>query len=215
MSIFHTWTFKFLQFYNGGIIWYEKNMKKPFLKLYKQMYDGQIVEIVNYDVENLRKQTVFVKTTGDLAYDMAMYMMGWETVDSDDDAVVSFVADTPNSSHEYKNIYRIVCWDGKSYLTRSGFDIKTRQLYPKRHLCLHASINDKVDITNFINNHPESFTTVNKITILDILSMLLVDGKIGVDTFYIILQDRNRYLYIIDDETLEVRTFKDNEQIVL
>lgn len=212
MSIFHLWTYRFLKLYNSGIIWYEKNLRNPLAANYKKMYHGRIADISCYNVYDVRRTTLYTIGVWRTLFDMCWHIWSGATITHG--AVTEFHSSGALLA-EHPPIYRMRCWDNRCYLTRSGFDLATRTVCAKRRICLHASISDKIDVTWFVNQHPESFTDENYLTIPDVLTMLLLDHKISLDDFFVLLQDRGKFFYVIDDETLEVRTFKDNDNIVL
>ena len=214
MSIFNlrVWVYKILRLYTSTIIFYEKHVKKPVTVCYDSLYNGAITHLYSYDVGQLRKNILYTKPLLEFPFDVWCYLKKYNVC-----KVVSFNPQQNNgvvkqSGTDY--IYDIVCWDGRRYLTRQAFNITKRQVYPKRHKCIHASINDIIDITKFINDYPESFTDNNRITIYDVLAILFLNGYINHDTFYKVVE-QNLLLYVIDDESLEVRSFKGNEIICL
>lgn len=206
MSIFSKWIYQFLKLYNVGVIFYEVKIKKRLTEKYQSIYMNSIIEIAKYDTHQLTKEYI-VQTK---PYDVIKHALAIHKGDT------SFKTNSFHPSHTNSDpLYQITCWDNKKYLTRKTYSIENRPVSGKRHICLHASINDHLDITDFINQHPESFTAENHITLLDILCIYLINNNIHYDVFHKILLDSNIYMYVIDDETLEVRTFKDNQDIIL
>lgn len=204
MSIFSKWMYQCLKFYNMGIIMYEVRIKKRLIELYRNVYSNSIVEIVKYDTRDLMKTCILQNTLLDMMKHVYAYNQANE----------SYKSRNFETQHTMP-IYEITCWDNRKYLTRSHFDVGERVVSRKRHICLHASMNDQLDVTDFVNQHKESFTLINHITPRDILCIYFINQCIDNDLFYKIIFDENMFMYIIDDETLEVRTFKDNQAIIL
>jgi hypothetical protein len=179
--------------------------------LYQRMYDNSITKVVYYNTFDLTKKILRHKNWLMIFNDFYQYMMGKQIIKEH-----TYEAENNLYPCDTKPIYEVICYDGKKYLTRGGFDMSKRILSNKRHICLHASINDQFDMTHFINSYPTSFNEDNNINLSDIICMMLLDNSITFDDFYKLIEyDYQNFIYIVDDETLEVRTYKDNETIIL
>lgn len=210
------WFYKTIRIYKRYVIWYEKTLKNPYIRLLKSIYSGAIMHVTKYDTLHLTATVEYTKSVYNVMCDILLYVVGQQHLVKKFTRFVPSLDGIPEKHPLHiVPIYQVRCWDGRQYFTRGTFDIKDRVVSSKRHVCLHASINDVYDITEFINMHPCSFTGTNNITLIEIICMLLTDNKLSTDAFYMLLEDDSKYMYVIDDETLEVRTYKDNQPIVL
>lgn len=203
---------RLLRIYNEGLICYEKYVVKPCNSVYDRMYKNSIISIRYLNTFDMVKRTEFAKTQTDLIRDIYLYIYGQEVQKC---VKLDFHSSGQTTLDEGSPIYDITCWDNKRYLSRNSFNVHNRAISKRRHIVLHASINDVHDITIFVNTFPTSFTIENNIKIVDIMSILLMDKQITFDDFYKFIDGKDNFLYTIDDDTLEVRTFKDNDIIVL
>lgn len=203
--------YRLLRLYNDGVICYEKNVLRPWKQFHSSMYNGSILQITYYNTFDMTKRVMYNKSWYAFACDMYNMLNGKSIKKK-----VVHEGLLTNQPHNILPIYEIVCWDGRRYLTRDRFDIEHRNIRQERHLCLHASLNDVYDLTPFVNAYPTSFNSENNIQLIDIMCMALLDAKITYDEFYKLLDDKSdNFFYVIDDQTLEVRTFKDNDIIIL
>jgi hypothetical protein len=197
--------------YNECVICYEKLISKPLLCFYHTMYDKSILRVTSYNTFDITKTVLYSKSWIQTIWDAFCQSQGKQIFKR-----MNYVIKAALYPFNICPLYEIICWDGKRYLTRSDFDVSSRNLSSKRHICLHASINDTYDVTGFVNRYPTSFTIGNNIQVSDIACMLLLDDSITYDDLYKLLDSTSEnYFYVVDDETLDVRTFKDNEIIVL
>lgn len=214
MSIFNRLFYKLLRLYNQGFIWYDVYLRRAAVNMYYKIYMNSIVQVTRYDSLGLDKDTLFRKTPHDILKDYLCFHRYSDT----SYRVSSFSVDQKKDSLfplGIPPIFEVECWDGRRYFTRKDFDVHSRPLCQKRHKCIHASIVDKIDVTDFINKHPESFVEENHIDLVDVLCMMFMDGKIRYDLFHELISDDEKFMYVIDDDTLDIRTFKDNEFIIL
>jgi hypothetical protein len=102
----------------------------------------------------------------------------------------------------------------KKYYTKTdGLDKERVLRYmnkPIRRRFLHASINDKVNVTCFVNDHLTSFHSGNGITVEDLTNIMFISKHIIPD-----IADGNHYLKLIDNETLDEIVFDGNRSIIL
>jgi hypothetical protein len=112
-------------------------------------------------------------------------------------------------------IFELVYYSNKKeykyYTKRNHIDlheIASLLLSKSSSKVLYASLLDSYEITEFINEHIQSFTKENDIQVLDLAILLLLQK-------YEVPYDRNLYIKIIDDSTLEERIFKDNDTIII
>lgn len=214
MSNFNKFVCSILKFYNYLIIVYEIQVTRQLKSLYNRIYRNSIVKIVEYDTLTFNKHVLLDKRMFDIIRDC--YQAVWLNRYSYKTTSISVsCCKTDDSCMHIAPIFEVTCWDGKKYYSRGHFDIQKRTVYGKRHKCIHASVKDVLDVTKIVNQHPESFTNDNAINIDELLSIMYMDGLISSRLFIDLLRDEDKFLYVIDDDTLDVRTFKDNEQILL
>lgn len=195
-----------LVWYSKLTICYEKYILNRLKRIYDKMHKNTIKEIVEYDFSQMSKRVLYSQPKLMVLYNFIMYFLrmphkGYKN---------------PTYFHPSRFLlHEIVCWDNKKYLTYTSFDTLSRGVRPRKHKYLYGSISDKIDLTNFINQHIESFNSTTCLTLEDILYVLAIEKQISFKEFCAFMLDQTKTLYVIDDTTLEVRRFKDYELIVL
>lgn len=196
-------------------MWYHTTVYRYFKRAYTDLYYGSVVEINTFDTIYLHRKPVMALSWWTIAKNGAQRYLY-----RDDTYKVEVFEATPPKFSTVCGIrpllHQVRCWDGKSYLVRDRFVIAERPIFSRRRAVLHASICDIVDVTKFINDHAESFTKENNITLHDVLCVLYAAGYVSHCKFHSVLEHVPfPFLYVIDDNTFEVTTFKDYDPIIL
>jgi hypothetical protein len=124
---------------------------------------------------------------------------------------------TPLALNSNLGIFEIVFFSDRrvtKYYTKGDLLDKDLVLHYMKKPChkkfLYATINDKVNVTWFINEHISSFHNHNNITVLDITLILYINQHTIPE-----ISEGNHYLKLIDDDTLDETIYKDNSNIIL
>jgi hypothetical protein len=90
-------------------------------------------------------------------------------------------------------------------------DLILKNIHRKTHKkLLYATLNDKVNVTDFINDHLSSFHDKNNISVLD-LTLILYISKHQIPH----IDETHHYLKLVDDDTLGETIFDNHSNIVL
>jgi hypothetical protein len=90
-------------------------------------------------------------------------------------------------------------------------DLILTNIHRKTHKkFLYATLNDKVNVTDFINDHLSSFHDKNNISVLD-LTLILYISQHQIPH----IDETHHYLKLVDDDTLEETIFDNHSNIVL
>jgi hypothetical protein len=81
---------------------------------------------------------------------------------------------------------------------------------PTHKQFLHATLNDNITITQFVNDHLSSFHDKNNISVLDITLIFYINQHRVPH-----INEHHHYLKLIDDDTLEETIFKDHDNVTL
>lgn len=123
---------------------------------------------------------------------------------------------TPYSHSPHTGLFEVAYFSGKKthrYYANSDYLFKDLVLYylkkKPKHKYLFASMSDKYNITWFINEHLTSFHAINRLTLQDIVFVLLINKHVQPDVH------GGYYLTLVEDDTLEEHTYKDNAEVIL
>jgi hypothetical protein len=212
-SIFQRTLYNALTLYNQFMIYYEQNILKPLQNVNKAIYKDSIIKITEYNLTRLNKRdTYYISWTEYLTHIFLYYFKSPAILDTM----------RKRSFHEcgipFGKVYEIQTSDNRLFLTRGSFKFENAPTSQYRHKYIHASISDAVDVTKLINKYVTSFEAEMglDITVLEFVTLLYLKDEIDIDMFVKLISDKeNLNLYVINDDTLDVRTFKDKETIVL
>jgi hypothetical protein len=174
-----------------------------------------ITEIYFYSFDDMRKITLRNNTT---MYRVILllikkYLCGASI--AQDTELVDFTV--PLLLTNQRGLFEFVYYKDRKhvrYYTKHAFvNIETITQYSEENVhkkFLYATIDDKYDVTWFINEHITSFHRRNQIIVSDIVSLLYINKhKVPEEC------DHGHYLKLVDDDTIEETIIKDNEAIIL
>lgn len=204
-STFVATYYRALWYWNFLVIQYEKYVLNPLSRSYKQIYNGAITEVTMIDIDILDKFTVYKPSWW--THFIFMWYWWFNKEELDKRKMKRFIPRYTGNNI----IYEIKCFDDKRYLVRGSFDISKRVISPFRHKYIHVTINDKKNITSFVNKNVESFTKEAEIDSFTLLSICFIKEIVSTSEFVMLLNSGSIYIKVINDETFEERVFKDKE----
>lgn len=174
-----------------------------------------ITEIYFYSFDNMQKITLRNNTT---MYRVILLLIKKYVCGASitcDTGLEDFSVPLLLTSH--RGLFEFVYYKDRKHLryyTKQAFvNIETIMQHSEEKVhkkFLYATIDDKYDVTWFINEHITSFHRRNKIIVSDIVSLLYINKhKVPEES------DNGHYLKLIDDDTVEETIIKDNEAIIL
>jgi len=206
---------------------FNKYVTYPYVDLCDKLYHKKMKSIKQYDMVKYRSKYIYKVTFWDHSWDILDYLLfGCAPIGRS-----LFVP-----KYDENAVYAIEIWNGSKYLTRKVFELHAdtdtdadadvtvaNRQHPSRHLLL-VTVNDRVNITDFANNH---YSSLGKFTAKELIITAFLDEGLGLSSLS--LSDRKQgnkqkqpddpVIYTIQfykgDHTLEVVEYKDNEKCVI
>ena len=190
---------------------YMQCIYKPTKRIYDKVLDNSITQIVVYDLNEIKKETVFQITWSTFLMWCVCYWMGWKY------RLLQSLWDFQDKSP--RKLAEITCWDGKKYLLKygNGFDIKKRPLQvQKKSKYIYAGIHNTADFTDITNKYVTTITEELHMTPMDFLVLMYLEGKITKTKLLRILTAPEPFVFaLINNDTFDETVFKATETLVL
>ena len=178
--------------------------------------DGTFVEIYFYDFYTMKKTTLRNNTS----VWRVLYLIFVKYILMRSTEVYTHLNNmfTPLMMSATPGVFEVVHYvnrEKQRYYTKADLLDKDLVLHYMRKQAhtkfLYATISDKYNVTDFVNNHITSFHSKNSITVLDLILILMIN-KHQIPTIGMVDE---YYLKVIDDAVLDETIFKDRSSVIL